>query len=148
MSRKTKILIVACLAICVLIAVAIPGFIRSRSTSSAQACINNLRQIDIGVALIDLERDRLRSATQAFISDRKARGTSVPATVTFSELTSGGYLSNSEVAAFSNVVVTVSLPADQTSPTAIWIRVRFTDGFEMAQTSDGKFTDGKYVSSW
>jgi hypothetical protein len=149
MSRKTKILIVACSVAGVLIAIALPSFIRSRSTSASQACINNLRQIDAGCALSDLElHDRLKPATQAFAKDRKARGIAVPDSVTFSELAAGGYLSNSEVAAFSNAVVTVSLRSDQPSPKAIWIRVRFSDGFEMAQTSDGKFIDGKYVLSW
>ena len=149
MSRKSKILIVACLAVGVLIAIAISGFIRSRSTSAAQAAINNLRQIDVGVALADLElHDRLKQATQAFTEDHKAHGISIPDSVTFTELAAGGYLSNSEVAAFSNTVVTVSLRSDPPNPKAIWIRVRFADGFEMAQMADGKFADGKYVSRW
>jgi hypothetical protein len=120
MSRKTKILIVACLVACVVIAVAIPNFVRLRSTSSAQACINNLRQIDAGCALADLElHDRLKPAAQTFASDRKAFRLSVPDSVTFTELVAGGYLSNSEVAAFSNAVVTVSLKSVQSSPKAI-----------------------------
>jgi hypothetical protein len=149
MSHKAKILIIVGSVVGILIAIAIPSFVRSRSTSSAQACINNLRQIDAGCALSDLEiHGRLKAATQAFAGDRKTHGISVPDSVTFSELASGRYLSNSEVAAFSNAVVTVSLGGDQSSPKAIWVRVRFADGFEMAQLSDGKFTDGKYVSTW
>ena len=105
-----------------------------------------MRQIDAGSALSDLEiNGRLKAATLAFAGGRKTRGISVPDSVTFSEPAAGGYLSNSEVAAFSNAVVTVSLGSDQSSPKAIWVRVRFADGFEMAELSDGKFTDGKYL---
>ncbi len=138
MSRKSKILIVGCSLVGVLLAIAIPNFIRARSTSAAQACINNLRQIDAAKSLFDLERDRLGSATEAFIRDQKARGT-VPVTVTFSELVSGRYLSNSEVAIFSNAEVTVSLRATKDSPKAVWIRVHFADGLEMVQSADGNF---------
>jgi hypothetical protein len=150
MSRKSKILIIAGSLAGVLLVIAIPNFIRARSTSSAQACINNLRQIDAAGALVDLEinKNRLRPATEAFIRDRKARGISVPTMVTFSELVSGGYLAKSDVAAFSNAEVTVSLRVAQTNSETIWIRVRFADGFEMGQLANGKFIGGKYVSRW
>ena len=148
MLRKPKTLIAACLVVAVLIAIAVTNFIRSQSTSSTQAAINNLRQMEAAVALHDLEPERLHSAAEKFVSDRKAHGTSVPATVTFSELASGGYLSNREVATFSNAEVTVSLNVNQADPTAVWLRIDFADGFEMTQLANGEFTDGKYVSRW
>jgi len=46
MSRKAKILIVTISIACVLLAVALPNFIRARNTSSRDACLMNLRQID------------------------------------------------------------------------------------------------------
>jgi len=46
MSRKVKILTLTIFAGCVLLAVAVPIFIRSRSTSSREACLSNIRQID------------------------------------------------------------------------------------------------------
>lgn len=52
MKRKTVILIrcVYVLIILIGIAIAIPSFVRSRNTSSQQACINNLRIIEEGKA--------------------------------------------------------------------------------------------------
>jgi hypothetical protein len=150
MSRKFKVLIVACIAIGFLIAIAIPGLIQSRSTSSAQACLNNLRDIDLAMVLRNLEvpNNRLALATEAFVSDRKSRGGSVPATVTLSALVAGGYLASGEVALLTNAEVTVSLRAAQTDRKAIWVHVRWADGFETAQLVDKAFIDGKYVSKW
>lgn len=46
MSQKTRILIVISAVSCVLAAVVIPNFIRARSATASNACINNLRQIE------------------------------------------------------------------------------------------------------
>jgi hypothetical protein len=58
MSRKAKVL-VALPYLCVGIFVAgAPYFIKARSTSSMNACINNLRQIDAAANEFALEKDK------------------------------------------------------------------------------------------
>ena|SRR2546421_12825536 len=138
MSRKSVMTFVIAVLALAAGALGVRHLIQARSGTAREAAEKNLRQLDAAKSLFYLERDRLGSATEAFIRDQKARGT-VPATVTFSELVSGRYLSNSEVATFSNAEVTVSLRATKDSPKAVWIRVRFADGLEMVQSADGKF---------
>jgi hypothetical protein len=46
MSKTTKNLVVAIPVIILLIAIAIPNFIKPRAVISMNACANNLRQID------------------------------------------------------------------------------------------------------
>jgi prepilin-type N-terminal cleavage/methylation domain-containing protein len=46
-----------------LAAIAIPNFIRARTTSQTNACINNLRQIDSGVQQWALENNKSGAAT-------------------------------------------------------------------------------------
>jgi prepilin-type N-terminal cleavage/methylation domain-containing protein len=54
-----------------LAAIAIPNFIKARTTSQQNACINNLRQIDGAIQQWALENNKTSSATVAFtdISD-------------------------------------------------------------------------------
>lgn len=46
-----------------LAAIAIPNFVRARTTSQTNACINNLRQIDGGIQQWALENNKSGSAT-------------------------------------------------------------------------------------
>ena len=46
-----------------LAAIAIPNFIRARTTSQTNACINNLRQLDAGVQQWALENNQSGTAT-------------------------------------------------------------------------------------
>jgi len=99
----------------VLAAIATPGFIRSRTTAQANACINNLRQID--------------SAVQQWAMDLKMNGDSP---VQFTDISS--YLKSSIVCpaggsnfADSYSISTVDvppacqkLPADHLLPSTIW----------------------------
>jgi hypothetical protein len=58
-SRKARILILlffSCVGI--LVAVALPNFIKARSTSCCNACINNLRQIDAAANEFALEHSK------------------------------------------------------------------------------------------
>jgi prepilin-type N-terminal cleavage/methylation domain-containing protein len=48
-----------------LAAIAIPNFVRARSTSQTNSCINNLRQIDGAVQQWALENQQLSTATPA-----------------------------------------------------------------------------------
>jgi len=49
-----------------LAAIAIPNFIRARTTSQQNACINNLRQIDGAIQQWALENNKVSTATVAF----------------------------------------------------------------------------------
>lgn len=132
MSRKSIILLVAGGGVGIFLAVAIPNYHRAHSMPACLVGIkNNVRILETTKALWELENDRLGPATKAFIRDREARGISVPSTVTFSELVSGGYLSNTDVGTFSNAQITMSLNVATTNTKAMLIRVRFADGYTM-----------------
>ena len=89
-------------------------------------------------ALQSLPRDRVATAVEAFISSRKATSTALPATVTFAELVSGGYLQTNEVAAFDGKEVVVSLGITDATPQAILIRVRMPNGRDVVEMADGR----------
>jgi prepilin-type N-terminal cleavage/methylation domain-containing protein len=52
-----------------LAAIAIPNFVKARATSQANACINNMRQIDAAVSQWALEQHKTTTATASFPSD-------------------------------------------------------------------------------
>jgi prepilin-type N-terminal cleavage/methylation domain-containing protein len=52
-----------------LAAIAIPNFVKARATSQANACINNLRQIDAAANEFALEQKQTTGATINFPSD-------------------------------------------------------------------------------
>jgi prepilin-type N-terminal cleavage/methylation domain-containing protein len=52
-----------------LAAIAIPNFVKARATSQANACINNLRQLDDAVNQMAIERGLRTGATYNFPSD-------------------------------------------------------------------------------
>jgi len=56
-SKQTSVLItlIICLFFGIVVAVVIPNFVRARNTSAANACINNLRQIDAAVKKFNLQ---------------------------------------------------------------------------------------------
>jgi hypothetical protein len=88
-------------------------------------------------ALQNLSHDRVETAVQAFVHDRKVGTTTLPATVTFDELVSGGYLHTNEVAAFGGKQVEVFLGVDGSTPAAIWIRVHLADNRNVVVNADG-----------
>ena len=58
MSRKARgLTILAFLCIGIFVVVVLPNFIKARSTSAANACVNNLRQIDAAAQQFALERN-------------------------------------------------------------------------------------------
>ena len=61
-----------------LAAIAIPNFVRARTTSQTNACINNLRQIDGGIQQWALENNKSGSAavTSGDVRPYLGRGTS------------------------------------------------------------------------
>ncbi len=52
-----------------LAAIAIPNFVKARATSQANACINNLRQIDAAANQFALEQHRTTGNTISFPND-------------------------------------------------------------------------------
>jgi len=52
-----------------LAAIAIPNFVKARATSQANACINNLRQIDAAANQFALEKGRTSTSTCSLASD-------------------------------------------------------------------------------
>ena len=52
-----------------LAAIAIPNFIKARATSQANACINNLRQIDAAANQFAIEKGKTTGATISFPND-------------------------------------------------------------------------------
>jgi hypothetical protein len=147
MSRKFEIAIFA--AACLVVAAALSICVPAPTTSGAQACINNLRQIDAACLQYSLNNS-LDSAVQAFVKDRKTHWDStVPDTVTLQELVSEGYLANSlEQAGFKNAVVNISTRPDSTNSKAVWIWIRYADGYEMRITRDGTTSLEKKVPLW
>ena len=59
----------AILAIAGLAAIALPNFIKARATSSANACLNNLRQIDAAANQFALERVKTNGEAINFPDD-------------------------------------------------------------------------------
>jgi prepilin-type N-terminal cleavage/methylation domain-containing protein len=53
----------------VLAAVAVPNFVRARATSQANACINNLRQLESAVQQFALEKGKTSGDTIAYPDD-------------------------------------------------------------------------------
>ena len=125
--KKKRFIIIGCLMVLVVAYVIgiIPN-IRSRSEYD--------RTVE---ALQSLPRERVDAAVQAFIHDRKASSTALPATVTFAELVSGGYLHTNEVAAFGGKQAEVFVDVDDSHPLAIWIRVHLTDTRDAIEWRDG-----------
>ena len=52
-----------------LAAIAIPNFVKARATSQANACINNLRQIDAAANQFALEKGRITGSSITMNSD-------------------------------------------------------------------------------
>ena len=52
-----------------LAAIAIPNFVKARATSQANACINNMRQIDAAMAQWALEKHQTSTATPNWPTD-------------------------------------------------------------------------------
>jgi prepilin-type N-terminal cleavage/methylation domain-containing protein len=71
-SRKAGFTLVEIMIVVAIIgllaAIAIPNFIRARATSQANACINNLRQIDAAINEWALENGQSNGATVANVS--------------------------------------------------------------------------------
>ena len=124
--KKKRLWILGCLAVLVLAYVV--------------AIIPNIRvhrEWDRTVAAIrSLPRERVDAAVQAFLHD-KAGTAAPPATVTFAELVSGGYLHTNDVAAFGGKQVVVFTRVDGSNPAAVYLLVPLTDTRDLVEEADG-----------
>jgi Flp pilus assembly protein CpaB len=84
-------------------------------------------------ALQALSHERVQAAAQAFARDRKIS----EGAVSLRDLVSGGYLRPEDLPGLEEKNVTVSLTADETKPSAIWVRVRASDGSDIVVMADG-----------
>ncbi len=80
-----------------------------------------------------LSHKRIQEAAQAFARDRKISG----GAVSLRDLVSGGYLRPQDLRGLEEKDVTISLTADETMPSAVWIRVRASGGSDIAVMADG-----------
>ena len=62
-------IMLVCAVIGILVAIAIPNFMSARTSSQANACINNLRQIDSAAAQFAIEKGKSIGATINYPSD-------------------------------------------------------------------------------
>ena len=84
-------------------------------------------------ALQALSHERIQGAAQAFARDRKISD----GLVSLWELVSGGYLRPEDLRGREEKDVTVSLTADETTPSAVWVRVRASNGSDIVVMADG-----------
>jgi hypothetical protein len=64
-----RVILVAIFGILLLAAIAIPSFVRSRGTCCANACVNNLRQIDAAINQFALEQHKTNGEAIHFPED-------------------------------------------------------------------------------
>ena len=125
--KKKRLIIIGCLV--VLVAAYVVGMIPN---------IRFHREVNRTVeALRTLPLERVGPAVQAYVHDRKTNTAALPATVTFAELVSRGYLHTNDVAAFGGKHGEVSLDADESHPAAVYIRVHLPGGRDVVENTDG-----------
>jgi hypothetical protein len=88
-------------------------------------------------ALQSLPRDRVEAAVQTFARDRKVSA----GVVSLRELVSGGYLRVGDIRGLEGKDVAISPDADETTPSAIQIRVRSSEGFDIVLIADGSIQE-------
>jgi hypothetical protein len=84
-------------------------------------------------ALQALSREKVQSAARAFARDRKIGN----GAVSLRDLLSGGYLRPEDLRGLEEKDATISVTADETTPSAVWIRVRASDGSDIGYMADG-----------
>ena len=84
-----------------------------------------------------LDAERIVEAVSAFVHDRAAHATPLPASVSLQELVTGGFLRSEDIKPFGTAEVTISLTKDETHPSQILIQARMPDGSRMAGLADG-----------
>ena len=126
MKRKHLIIVSVCIVLVGAYAISVAPNFRHRSEWNRTV-----------KTLQSLSRERVQAAVQGFARDRKAGGKPLPAAVALQDLVSGGYLRADEVSGLNGAQATVTLDADESAPSMIWIRVQFPDGCSFAELADG-----------
>src|SRR5258706_272725 len=80
---------------------------------------------------------RYIDALQSYARDRTARGQSLPASVSLSELVAGGFLSADGAKAFGAKDVRISLTIDETRPQDVLMEAQLPDGTRLISLGDG-----------
>lgn len=83
------------------------------------------------------EGSKLFEAARAYSKDLRAHGKLEPAEVTLKELLAKGYMKADEVKSLAGLDVTIYPEVDESHPLDIQIRVRMSDGSEVALMADG-----------
>jgi hypothetical protein len=103
--------------------------------------VPNLRHrseiLRLSKALQSLSRDRIASAMQAFMRDRRTTNGVVSPSISLEELVSGNYLRADEAEPFGGAHVTLFSGADDTHPQMVLAAARFSDDQVVALLSDG-----------
>jgi len=101
-----------------------------------EACIDNMRSLEVCGILVDLQRDDLcKKAIESFVRDQETHGR-FPLQVSLGELVASGYLSREQVKEYEKGYVILVLAGDRKRPRVGGVRVRFPDGSEKAYFND------------
>jgi len=84
-------------------------------------------------ALQGVSVDRLSAAAHSFANDKRVTDTTVP----LHSLVSAGYLRSEEVRNLNGKDATISLTANEVTPSEALIRVRGSDGSDIVLSADG-----------
>jgi len=81
---------------------------------------------------------KLAAAEQRYVQEHVSHGQSLPASVTLQDLVGGGYISSDDVRSLEGSDVTFYPQAiSDSQPQAILVRVRLSDGSQIAALADG-----------
>ncbi|MBM3836121.1 MAG: hypothetical protein FJ403_23235 [Verrucomicrobia bacterium] len=84
-----------------------------------------------------LDGQKLLAAVRTYASTMRAAGAEVPAEVSIETLIARSLLQREDVSAFNGLDVTIALEADETKPSQLLVRVRTSNGQELALLGDG-----------
>jgi hypothetical protein len=80
---------------------------------------------------------KIVAAVKSYSRDHSSRGQSLPASLTFQDLISGGYISTNDVRNIGVADATFYLTANIRDPKAVLVRLRMLDGSQIIALTDG-----------
>jgi len=84
-----------------------------------------------------LDAKKITAAVQAYSRKMKSQNQTLPPSVSLQELITKGFLKHEDVGAFDGMEVTVYLAMDETTPQAVLMRARLSDGSQIVALADG-----------